>query len=200
MKANPRYAHFFSVLVADYAKWLAPWEGDCWRYQDVEFPSAKEVLSGEGARQNGGRLNTIGSFPVVYGSSAEKTALDESAARARRYGLTVRKPRILVCIEMKLQKVIDLRNEPLLRALGLTLAELGAEDWETLQSNGTESMGQSLGRATFDTGVEGVLIPSFAHPEGLNIAWFPPNHVHGSVVRIVGGDKLPVGKAKKKRK
>lgn len=200
MKANPRYAYFHSVLSAVDANWLVPWEGDCWRYQDVEFPSAKQILSGEGALRNGGRLNGIGAFRVVYGSAAEKTALDESAARAQRYGLTVRKPRILVCVEMKLQKVLDLRQVPLLEALGVTLAELGAEDWETLQNNGIESMGQSLGRAAFDTGAEAVVIPSFAHPEGINVAWFPQNRLRGSVVNIVEGEKLPASKVEKKRK
>jgi RES domain-containing protein len=200
MKANPRYPHFNSVLQEAGADWLVPWEGDCWRYQDIDFPSAKQILSGEGAFRNGGRLNGIGAFRVVYGSAAEKTALDESAARARRYGLTVRKPRILVCIEMKIQKVLDLRHEPLLQALGLTLAELGAEDWETLQSNGTESMGQSLGRAAFDAGVEAILIPSFASAGEMNVAWFPANRARGSVVRIVEGEKLPSGRGEKKRK
>lgn len=200
MKANPRYAHFRSVLDVPGANWLEPWEGDCWRYQDIDFPSAKQILSGEGAFRNGGRLNGIRSFRVVYGSATEKTALDESAARARRYGLTVRKPRILVCIEMKLQKVLDLRQAPLLGALGVTLAELGAEDWETLQNNGIESLGQALGRAAFDTRAEAIIIPSFAHGGGLNVAWFPQNRMRGSGIKIVEGEKLPLPTSQKTRK
>lgn len=200
MKANPRYSHFFSVLSAANPDLLIPWKVDCWRYQDIEFPAAKQILSGEGAFRNGGRLNGIGSFPVVYGSATDETALQESAARARRYGLTVRKPRVLVCIEMELQKVLDLRQAPLLGTLGVTLAELGAEDWETLQNNGIESLGQSLGRAAFKAKAEAVIIPSFAHKGGLNVAWFPENRQPGSVVKIVEGEKLPPQVSRKRRK
>lgn len=198
MKPNPRYAHFRSVLDAAESNWPVPWEGDCWRYQDIDFPSAKQILSGEGALRNGGRLNAKGGFRVVYGSAKDETALKESAARAQRYGLTVRKPRILVCIEMKLQKVLDLRQVPLLEALGVTLAELGAEDWETLQNNGIESLGQSLGRAAFDTKAEAVIIPSFAHHGGLNVAWFPENRLAGSEIEIVEGKTLPTAKRRRK--
>ncbi len=199
MKANPRYAHFRSVLEAD-ADWLTPWDGDCWRYQDVEFPSAKQILSGDGAFCNGGRLNVMGSFRVVYGSAADETALRESAARARRYGLTVRKPRILVCIEMKLQKVLDLRQAAVRKALGVTLAELRAEDWETLQNNRIESLGQCLGRAAFNTKAEGVIIPSFAHHGGINVGWFSKNALAGSTIKIVEGEKLPSARRKKRSK
>jgi len=200
MKANPRYVHFYSVLSALDANWLTPWQGDCWRYQEIDFPSGKEILSGDGAFFNGGRLNVKGSFQVVYGSATEETALEESAARAKRYGLTVRKPRILVCIEIKLQKMLDLRQKPLLKALGVTLAELGSENWETLQNNGIESLGQSLGRAAFETEAEAVIIPSFAHDGGFNVAYFPKRRLHGSTVRIVEGKKLPVAAPNEKRK
>lgn len=200
MKANPRYSHFHSVLSAANVDSFMPWEGDSWRYQEIDFPSGNQILSGDGAFLNGGRLNGKGSFQVVYGSAAEDTALRESDARARRYGLTVRKPRILVCIEMTLQKVLDLRHEPLLEALGVTLPELQAEDWEALQSNGIESLGQSLGRAAFRTKAEGVIIPSFAHNDGINIAFFPKNRLAGSTVKIVEGEKLPAPASKRRRK
>ena len=191
MKANPRYDYFQSVLKDPNTRWSTPWEGDCWRYQDIDFPSEKEILSGEGAFLNGGRLNAIGSFHVVYGSTTDRTALDESAARAKRYGLTVRKPRILVCIELKMQNVLDLRQPPVRRALGVTIRELRAEDWETLQNNGIEALGQALGRAAFDSKAEGVMIPSFAHRGGLNVALFPKNRLAGSKVKIVEGGSLP---------
>lgn len=191
MKANPRYSEFQSALKAHAGDWFGPWEGDSWRFQDIEFPTAKEILSGRGAELCGGRLNFRGSFPVVYGSIAEDTALKESEARAKRYGLVVRKPRILVAIELKLQRVLDLRRADVRRHLGITLKELQHEDWEKLQDRGTESLSQALGRAAFDLGAEAVMIPSFAHRGGVNVAWFPRNKVKGSGASIHEGSKLP---------
>jgi RES domain-containing protein len=191
MKANPRYSEFHSVLTAHAYDWLEPWEGDCWRFQDIEFPTANEILSGAGAQRFGGRLNFRGTFPVVYGSSTEDTALKESAARATRYGLVVRKPRILVAIELKLQRVLDLRRANVRRLLGIALKELQHEDWEKLQDHGTEALSQALGRAASVTGAEAVMIPSFAQRGGVNVAWFPANKLKGSACSIHEGSKLP---------
>ncbi len=191
MKPNPRYTEFHSVLKAHAGHWLSPWEGDCWRFQDIEFPTEKEILSGKGAQFFGGRLNFRGSFPVVYGSLTEDTALKESEARAKRYGLVVRKPRILVAVELKLQRVLDLRRADVLRHLGITLKELLHEDWEKLQDRGTEALSQALGRAAFDLGTEAVIVPSFARRIGVNVAWFPGNKIKGSRASIHEGSKLP---------
>ena len=98
MKSNPRYAHFQRVIEAHRGDWLQPWAGDSWRFQDIDFPSGPEILNGEGARINGGRWNVRDSFAAVYGSISEQTALHESGAHAKRYGLVLRKPRILVAI------------------------------------------------------------------------------------------------------
>lgn len=191
MKANPRFAEFQSAFKIHAKDWLKPWAGDGWRFQDIEFPTSKEILSGEGAQLFGGRLNFKGTFPVVYGSISENTALKESEARANRYGLVVRKPRILVAIELKLQKVLDLREATVRKLLGITLKELQHEDWEKLQDKGTEALSQALGRAAFELGAEAILIPSFAHRGGVNVAWFPRNKVKGSSAAIHEGSKLP---------
>lgn len=196
MKANPRYAEFLATLQKCAEAWGTSWTGDSWRFQDIDFPTGQDILSGEGAHLHGGRLNFKGSFPVVYGGTDEVTALVESGARAHRYGLVVRKPRILVAIELRLQRALDLRIPDIQGALNISIKELQCENWENLQHHGIEALSQALGRAAFDAGFEAVLIPSFAHPGGANIAWFPKNALQGSMASIYQGSKLPKGKRK----
>lgn len=200
MKLNPRHGHFHATLVAKADKLLRPWQGDCWRFQDAEFPTGKDILSGEGARVNGGRLNVRGSFPVVYGSLSEETALKEANARAKRYGLVVRKPRIFVSIHLDLQRVLDLTDATTRHTLDLPLKVLREEDWEKLQDSGVEALGQALGRAAWQAGAEGVVIPSFAHRGGTNVAFFPGNRAIESKVQIYEEKILPGVKIRQGRK
>ncbi|MCC5835097.1 MAG: hypothetical protein JJU20_10220 [Opitutales bacterium] len=46
MKLNPRHVHFLKKIQENADDWLSPWQGDCWRFQDIEFPQADEILSG----------------------------------------------------------------------------------------------------------------------------------------------------------
>lgn len=200
MKFNPRHEHFSKVITTEVDDMLVAWEGDCWRFQDADFPSAKEILNGEGARLNGGRLNVRGSFPVVYGSLSDETALKESKARAKRYGLEVRKPRVFVCIHLKLRRVLDLTQDPIRRSLGVTLKILREEDWEKLQDSGIEALSQALGRAAHGQGAEAIVIPSFAHRGGTNVAFFPRNLTKGRMVKIYEEDTLLTKQTNKRKK
>jgi len=201
MKANPRHSHFTRALERNAASWFGPWKGECWRFQDASFPTGKQILSGQGALENGGRLNHKGSFPVVYGSCADETALNEANARFRRYGLVVRSPRILVCFRLELQKVLDLTQPKIRRGLGVTLKEFGEENWERLQDVGIESLGQALGRAASELGAEAIVIPSFAQRGGVNVAFLPENRRPDSEVKIWDASKLPkASRPQKKRR
>ncbi len=191
MKFNPRYHIFKDVLDERAGDWLQPWKGESWRFQDINFSSEEETLSGDGAQINGGRFNHKGTIPAVYGSLEQETALAESNARAKRSGLTIRKPRTFVCIGLNLKKVLDLRQPSFRKKLGITLKELAEEDWENLQDHGTESVSQALGRAAADAGAEAIIIRSFARSTGFNAVFFPVNKVKGSKVSIFEGGKLP---------
>jgi len=152
---------------------MKPWEGDCWRFQAVDFPSADEILSGEGAYRNGGRWNGINSFRAFYGSTDDVTATRESAALAKYYGFPCREPRLLVCIHCKLTRLLDFTSGSIRRSLGITLKEIEAEDWRKLQATGIEALSQALGRAAREQGAEGLLTRSFANRGGVNIVVFP---------------------------
>lgn len=190
MKANPRYAHFCQVLEKRSSAWLGPWEGDCWRYQAIGFPSSKEILSGDGAYMNGGRWNAPDSFRTIYGSTDDVTAVRESRAVAKYYGVVSREPRLLVCLHAKLKRLLDLTDAKVRRSLGVTLKEIEAENWRKLQDSGKESFSQSLGRAARKCGAEGILVPSFASKKGVNVAIFPRDLDPGSFLGIWEQAKL----------
>ena len=194
MKPNPRYPELFTLLKENAADWFQPWEGDCSRLQVIDYPSEKNILDGMGAFHRGGRLNFKEGFPVVYGSLSEETALKESGAYAKKFNFVVRTPRILVVIGLQLHRVLDLREAVTRRKLSLTLKELGSEDWEVLQEKGFESLGQALGRAAVTAGAEAVIVPSFAHRGGFNVAFFPKNLASKSSVKVHEGEKLPQSK------
>jgi RES domain-containing protein len=89
---HPRFAEFRKILAA-HPGWLQPWTGTFFRFQTIDFPAAKDVLSGEGARTRGGRWNPPG-LATVYGSTTDTLALAECKANDRYYGL---KRRALAC-------------------------------------------------------------------------------------------------------
>ena len=190
MKANPRYPHFRELLETPGSDWLVPWEGDCWRLQSVKFPKPVQILNGKGALRSGGRWNAPGAFAVVYGCTDDVTAAKESSAAANYYNFPMREPRILVAIHFKLQGVLNLTDASIRRRLGVTLSEIRAEDWRKLQELGSESLSQCLGRAAFWLGAEGIIIPSFARPRGVNIAFFPGNRAAGSSAKVWHEDEL----------
>jgi RES domain-containing protein len=191
MKANPRHSYFLDVLTKHVSTLPVPWSGDCWRFQDADFPRSDQILSGHGAYLNGGRWNGIKQFPAVYGSTDEHTAIDESNARAKRYGIVVRKPRVVVAIHLQLQRVLDLTDAEVRRKLGITLKEIAAEDWEKLQDSGVESLSQALGRAAHESWAEAILVKSFARRSGVNVAFFPKNRLPISTVKIWDEGSLP---------
>ncbi len=91
----------------------------------------------------------------------------------RYYGVVTKSPRLLVAVEARLTRVLDLTHPGIRRALDLTLAELAAEDWRKLLAAGRESLTQVLGRAVADAGGSGLLARSAAVKRGVNVVVFP---------------------------
>ncbi len=184
---HPRFAELRDEFRA-HPEWFALWSGTLFRFHTVEFPTATDVLSGKGAAGRGGRWNPPG-LATVYGSTTDTTALEECKANDRYYGIATKGPRLLVAIEARLTRVLDLTKPHLRRALDLTLAELGAEDWRKLQAAGKESLTQVLGRAAAETGASGLLARSAAVPRGVNVVIFP-GVCRADRLTVVEGDKL----------
>jgi RES domain-containing protein len=169
---------------------LIPWEGHIWRFNAIEYTQPSEILSGLGALKFGSRWNARDTFPVVYGSTDERIAIAEVKASESYYGLTVRKPRLFVCIRLRLERVLDLSSLNTIHKLGLRLKDIQTEDWRKLHDAGQESLTQSIGRAAADFGAEGILCRSARVKGGLNLAWFPRNRCQRSTVEVCEADLL----------
>lgn len=184
---NPRFAEFQQTLAA-HPEWLTPWTGIFYRFQMIEFPTAREVTSGKGAAGRGGRWNPRG-VAAVYGSTTDTTALEESKANDRYYGVVTKGPRILVAIEAQVSSMLDLTSAGLRRNLKVTLKELAAEDWRKLGEAGRESQSQALGRAASCVGAGGLLACSATVTRGINVVVFPNAHQADRLV-VIDGEKL----------
>lgn len=167
---------------------LRAWCGTLLRFQTVDLPAPKDVLSGHGAKVRGGRWNPPG-LPTLYGSITDTAALEECKANDRYYGVVTKSPRLLVAIEARLERVLDLTDIATRRALGVTLEELATEDWRKLTNAGRESFTQALGRAVAETGGSGLLTRSTAVHRGVNVAIFP-GAAKGDRLAVVDGNAL----------
>ena len=168
-----------------------PWAGAVYRVTTLNYPDPKSILLGEGSFLYGGRWNAIGSFRVVYGSTEDTVAVAESRANAEYAGMPYpfRTPRLLITIELSLRRVLDLSSEQVRSDLNVSL-EILNQDWRKIQDQGQESFTQTLGRAVFENGGEGLLVPSARVPGSINVIYFPENKQRGSVARVYESEKL----------
>ena len=184
---HPRFAELRDLFRA-HSEWFGAWSGTLFRFQTVDFPTPKDVLSGDGARVRGGRWNAPG-LATLYGSTTDFTALEECKANDRYYGVETKSPRLLVAIEAQLTRMLDLTAPANRRAMGVTLTELGSEDWRKFQDAGKESFTQAIGRAVAAAGSSGLLSRSAAVPQGVNVVIFP-GACAADHLEVVEGAKL----------
>ena len=185
VQSHPRFAGFCEFF-REHPEYFKPWSGLFFRFQTIEFATPRQVLSGHGAGQHGGRWNPPG-IPALYGSTTDTTALAECKANDRYYGVVTTTPRLLVAVAARLPRMIDLTERTIRRSLGVTLDELAAEDWRKLVCAGQESLPQTIGRAVAAIGGSGLLVRSAAIPRGMNVVVFPGN---GRGLTLVQGEKL----------
>ena len=184
---HPRFTELRDFFRA-HPEWFAAWSGTLFRFQSVNFPTPRDVLSGEGARGRGGRWNPPG-LAALYGSTTDQAALEECKANDRYYGVLTKSPRLLVAIEAQLTRVLDLTSPATRRAMGMALIELRAEDWRKLSAAGKESFTQAIGRAVAMAGGSGLLANSTAVPKGINVVIFPGTQA-ADRLEVVEGARL----------
>jgi RES domain-containing protein len=160
----------------------APWAGVLYRSAAPRYAGVRDMVTGAGSARAGGRWNPRASFPTVYASLEPETAMSESMATFRYYGLSPHAalPRLFRAIEVKLAVVLDLREVPLANPLPFWVRLGLREDWRSLQDHSRESTSQAIGRAAWLAGLEGLIVPSHACPKGSNAVLFPKNLRAGS--------------------
>ncbi|HLW65477.1 MAG TPA: RES family NAD+ phosphorylase, partial [Gemmataceae bacterium] len=93
-------------------------EGVVYRSTSPKYASEADLVTGRGSAQFGGRWNPIG-IAAVYASLTPETAMAETLASNRYYGLPVEDamPRVFVAVRVRLKRVLDLRDRTIRRRL-----------------------------------------------------------------------------------
>jgi RES domain-containing protein len=169
------------------------WAGDVFRFAVPRWATTAHLLTGAGALHAGGRWHPVGAFRAVYASLDPETALAESLAHYRRFGIAVRDamPRTLNAVTISLHQTLDLTDGLVRRHLMFSLARMLAEEWWARQASDEEAETQAVGRAAQAAGLEGLIVPSAARPGGRGLVYFPDNRRPASVLTIVNPNELP---------
>ncbi len=159
-------------------------------------PTRTICLREPGAGWRATRWNPPASFRTVYTSRDPETALAEALAHFRHYGLPVHKamPRVIVAIDSKLTRLLNLTDGVTRRAIGVAEKRLMTEPWRDFQKRGREALTQAIGRIAYESDLEGLIVPSSAKKGGTNLILFPANlDGPNSWLRIINKDALPSG-------
>lgn len=183
-----RIARRCAALASHAAK---PFSGVGFRFATLRYGRSRDLLSGEGARKAGGRLNASGTFPVIYTSTDPLTATAEAFQNFLDFGFAPQsvRPRVVVGLKITLTVVLDLCDARIRRRLGVTLSDL-AQNWWRLQESGHEALPQAVGRAAYQASFEGVLLPSMRRRGGRNLNLFPERLRPDSVVKVLAEEDL----------
>ncbi|HUO08649.1 MAG TPA: RES family NAD+ phosphorylase [Phycisphaerae bacterium] len=192
MKDHPDFARFLTAITRTHSKTIA-FKGVAYRACSPEYANSRDLLSGEGARKSGGRWNAPTSFPVVYLAQRIEGAIAETLGVAGRYGFdpAARLPMTLVAIDATLERVLDLTDATVRRALGVTIAQMNGCPWRAENAAANEALTQAIGRAAQEAGLEGILVASSVKRRLRNINVFPKNVSSAGALRIRSAEKSP---------
>lgn len=160
-----------------------------YRSVSPEYASDADLLSGEGARRYGGRWNPPSGFATIYASLTPETALAEALFFSRRAGLadSAVMPRVFVALRVQVNVTLSLLDYRVRRGLRIDLRSFHMEDWRAVNAASRESYLQTVGRASFDEGIEALVVPSAADRGEFNVVVFPEALGASSSVRIIAG-------------
>ena len=169
------------------------WAGDVYRSTSPKYASRDDLVTGAGARANGGRWNPPGIFPAVYACLEPETAMAEALAHFRRFQfpLTAAMPRVFAAIKVQLNRLLDLRLGAVRKIVRVSARRIRMEEWWTKQELGEEALTQAMGRLGWEARWEGLLVPSAALAGGANLVVFPENLDPSSRLEILNPAALP---------
>jgi RES domain-containing protein len=130
-------------------------KGNFFRSVELRWGYPDDVISGEGARENGGRFVTAGTR-AVYASLDEETAMREATSRKSRLGgasqiLLKDYPRMTYVLTIVLSRHVDLR---------LVAASPGGRKLVDSCSLPDLEPSKAVGQYLFSKGVQGIIFPS----------------------------------------
>lgn len=127
----------------------------------TKYADKNNFYSGVGASKAGGRWNRKG-LEAIYASLDIQTATLEAYQDFiyRGFPMTAIMPRVTAGAKVTLDKILDLTDSKMLKAIGFTKKELMEEDWRALQEAGEESWTQAIGRGAYLARFEGIIVSS----------------------------------------
>jgi len=180
----------------DALQWAAPFSGVCFRNVTMKFANTRDILSAKGSFLAGRRFNFKRAFEVLYLSCDLHTCLEETTSSLQRDGFetAITLPRLVIGIEVNLQRVLNLTDGVIRRRLGITNRMLTAANWAKTQNvDKKEAFTQQFGRLARQAGFEAILVPS-AVTKGKNLDVFPDRLLPGSSLKIINRSRLPLPK------
>lgn len=185
LRPHPEFERLRRVVSR--SRFTRPFATSAYRSTTPRYANSRDLLSGDGTRIHGGRWNASGSFAAVYASLEPETAVAEALAHFRRAGIpeSAAMPRVLVALDLRLSRVLDLTPGESRRSLCLSRRRIQEERWWEIQDQGCEAITQAVGRAAYEAGLEGVLAPSAAAIRGANVVVFPQRLAPGSRIRVL---------------
>ena len=169
----------------------ASFDAIVYRSSTPKYATERDLLTGAGSKLNGGRWNPTG-IAVVYASLSPETAMAETLAHNRYYGISIEEamPRTFVGVRVKLRSVLDFRDGRIRRRIQVSLERILTADWRKDVRAGREPITQRLGRAAYEVGLEGLIVPSAADPKGHSVLVFPEKLGSGSEIVVLHPDRL----------
>ena len=146
----------------------------------------RSPISTQGAFGYGGRYNPKG-IHALYIAEDPVTGLAENRLIVSPQSSPLYRPatRILLALEYRLQRVLDLSDTQVLEALSTSYQELTG-DWEPYNYQGKTAPTQQLGAAVFASGqFEAIRYPSAQNRQQHNLAVFKERLLPQSHVRVM---------------
>jgi RES domain-containing protein len=164
-----------------------PWSGVIYRFAAPMYAGTDDLVSGLGSKKYGGRWNGPTVCAAVYGSLQPETPLKEIQRYAARYGIPFSDhlPRVLVAVEVTLQRALDLNAVDIRRRLRVSRRQMLQEEWWARQQAHEEALTQAIGRAALAAGLEALLVPSAADPRAVNFVIFVDNLDENSRLKVL---------------
>jgi RES domain-containing protein len=172
---------------------VVPFTGTMCRAVSTQYANSTDLLTGTGAKEHGGRWNPPGLFPAIYGTLDPYAALAETLGTYGHYQIPFeqRLPLVLVAIEVRLQRLLDLTDGGVRRQLGVSAARMLDADWQVAQSANREGLTQAIGRLAWEAKVEALLVSSARFKGEKNLVIFPDRLSSASWLKIANRHNLP---------
>ena len=190
---HPERAKFSTRLGALGRSKDVTFDGELFRFVNPAYSTSADIVNGMGAQYAAGRWNLAGPIRLSYTATAPMTALGEALSNVRYYHLPEAKamPRVVVALQLKARRVLDLRDGKVRNMLRLSEKTIRMLDWRAENQSGKEAVTQAWGHAFSAAGFEAVIVPSAADGGGANLLVFPQNLQPGSLFEVKDEVKWP---------